>query len=165
MSVQQVQKDYASQLVVRLLDASGDPVLGVAFSALTVTYKKQGDGSWSSKTVLTTDWQAGPNGRYFLLFSGSELSRDGRFHFRVAASGADTFTGDVDVVEDWATVEAMLVSLINGLSGKVTTASVKAYKQTQDQAIQDTNNRVGNLEEDFIRVERMIAAIHRKINA
>lgn len=161
MSVQQVQTDYAAQLVVRLLDASGDPVLSVPAASVTARYKKQGDTSWTSKSVSAGEWEAGPEGRYLLLFSSSELDTEGKFIYQVEVTGAETFTGDIDLVADWATVVDQLEALINGLSTKVSTASVDQTKQEQDEALQNLNQRVATAN-DKIRLLQAQAAVMRK---
>lgn len=164
MSVQQVQKGYISGLAVRMLDVSGDPVLSIAYGDITVTYKKQGDTSWTVKVVLSPEWVTGPDGRYFLTFSAAELDTNGRFYFRVAESGSDTFTGDIDVVEDWATLMDVMQDLINGLSTKVPTAAVKTSKKEQDEAVQKLNIIYNQAQVDISRLQAAMAAVKRKLD-
>lgn len=165
MSVQQVQTGYAAQLVVRLLDASDNPVLSVPASSVTAKYKKQGDTSWTSKTVSAGEWASGPDGRYLLLFSSSELDTEGRFTYRVLVSGADTFTGDVDLVADWATVVDQLEDLINGLSGKVSTDAIEQTKREQDEALQSLDQRVTTVLKKISLLQAQAAVMRRKIDS
>lgn len=162
MSVQQVQIGYSAQLAVRLLDVGSNPVTGVPYTALTVTYKKQG-GSWTSKSVIVSEWSEGPEGRYMLIFSAAELDTEGRFTFRVSASGADIFTGDVDVVADWATVVDMLTGLLNGLNTKVATEQVETYKQEQDEALQDLDKRYNRAMEQIGLLQTQLATLSKKV--
>jgi hypothetical protein len=162
MSIQQVQKDYAAQLAVRLFDMGSNPVTGVPYTALTVSYKKQG-GVWATKSVLVSDWVEGPDGRYTLLFSSVELDTEGRFTFRVSASGADIFTGDIDVVADWATVVDMLEALLNGLASKVSTQQIETYKQQQDEDLQDLDARYNRTLEQITVLKTQIATLTQKV--
>jgi hypothetical protein len=164
MGVQSVQKDAAIQLAVRLLDSGDDPVVGVAFGDVTAQYKKQGDSSWTSKTVLTTDWTEVSDGRYLLLFSGTQLDTAGKFVFRVDATGAETFTGDVDVVEDWDTLVDMLTDLLNGLSAKVAVEDIKTSKRQQDETIEAVNETLSSIEDQVKVLEAKFQALYRKVN-
>lgn len=165
MSVQQLQTGYAASLVVRLLDATGDPVLGVPFSAITAIYKKQGDTTWTTKAVLSSDWSAGPEGRYLLSFSALELGTDGRFTYRVLHASADTFTGDIDLVEDWADVEAQLVALLDGLSGKVSTEAIKTIKKEQDLALITLDQKVIASNTKIQSLQAQVAAMKRMVDS
>jgi hypothetical protein len=165
MSIHQIQTGYADSLNVRLLDSNGDPVTGVAFGALTVTYKKQGDGSWTTKSVIAEEWSEGPMGRYTLLFSAAELDTEGRFVFRVAASGAETYIGDVDILDGWVTAEGMLEDLINSLGTKVSSESVSVYKKEQDEVIQTVNAKIERVRRDIERINVSMAAARRKLDS
>jgi hypothetical protein len=165
MSVQQIQVDYAAQLVVRLLDSAGDPVLSVPAASVTAEYKKQGDTSWTPKTVTAGEWSAGPDGRYLLLFSASELDTEGRFIYRVDAPGADTFTGDLDIVADWATVVEQLEDLINGLAQKVSTDAVDQTKREQDEALQNMDQRVTEANRRLALLQAQAAVMRKKIDS
>jgi outer membrane murein-binding lipoprotein Lpp len=164
MSIHQIQVGYADSLNVRLLDTNGDPVTGVAFSAITVTYKKQGDTSWNNKSVLSEHWTEGAVGRYTLLFTAAELDTSGKFVFRVAAAGAETYIGDLDILDGWATIEVLLTDLINGLSSKVSTSSVAQYKKAQDETIQTVNAKIEQVSRDIERLNASIAAARRKLD-
>jgi len=165
MSVQQIQSGYAAQLVVRLLDASGDPVLAVPATSVTAQYKKQGDTSWTSKSVSAGEWAAGPDGRYTLLFSASELDTEGRFVYRVDAPSADTFTGDIDIVADWATVVDQLEALLNGLAQKVSTGAVDQTKREQDEALQNLDQRVSSVLSKLQLLQAQAAVMRKKIDS
>jgi ElaB/YqjD/DUF883 family membrane-anchored ribosome-binding protein len=161
MSVQQIQTGYTAQLIVRLLDSSDNPVLLVPASSVTAKYKKQGATAWTAKTVSAGEWSAGPDGRYMLLFSSAELDTDGRFVYRVSAAGADIFTGDIDLVSDWATIVDQLEALINALAGKVSTDAVNQIKREQDEALQNLDGRV-SAANDKLRLLQAQAAVMRK---
>jgi hypothetical protein len=148
-----------------MLDASSNPVTGILYSDVTVTYKKQGGSSWSTKTVQSSDWSAGPDGRYLLVFSEDELDTDGRFVFRVAESGSDTFTGDIDLVSDWATEVAMLTDLINGLSGKVSSDAAAEAKRQLDQAIAAITAKHDEYNREIAHLQRQAAALLRKVDS
>ena len=162
MGVQAVQKDLATSLAVRLLDGSNAAVTGVVYSALTVIYKKQG-GPWTAKTVLSAEWSEGPDGRYTLIFKASELDTTGRFVFRVTATGAEVFTGDFDVVEDWASLEAMLLDLFNALGLKASTSSVSASLKEVDETLVGLNACCADLNLKAGRLEAQAAALRRKL--
>jgi len=165
MSVQALQQNATAQLVVRLVDGSGDAVVSVAFGDVTTQYKKQGDAGWTSKSVLITDWEEISDGRYLLLFSAAELDTEGKFLYQVTASGAQTFTGDVDVVEDWATTVNMLTALLNGLSTKVSTDSIVASKKLQDEAIAAADDRVDVVNDQLVIMERKYQSLLNKLNS
>lgn len=164
MSIQQVQTGYPATLAVRLLDGSNEPVMGVAYSALTVIYKKQG-GAWVTKTVQEAEWVEGPEGRYMLSFSAAELDTVGRFVFRVAAAGATTVTGDIDVVTDWATVVDMLTALLNGLNTKISRSDAATIKHQQDDAVGTLNGRVDSILNDVSRINSQLSVILYKMKS
>lgn len=162
MSVQRVQIDQASNLVVRLLDVADDPVTGVAYGDITVLYKKHG-GSWAAKTVAITDWVEYAEGRYTLTFSDTELDTEGRFVYRVAAPLSVAFTGDVDVVDADATIDDTLEKLLNKLTTKVSVSDVKASKRIQDEAIEDLNSRCDSMDEDLRRLTTLLETLRLRI--
>lgn len=162
MGVQAVQKDLANSLAVRLLDSSNNPVTGVAHTTLTVIYKKQG-GAWATKSVLAAEWSEGPDGRYALVFSGAELNTEGRFVFRVSAAGADTFTGDVDVVAEWASLESMMLDLLNALGTKASVESVADATKELDINVVEINSCCEELNKKIERLEAQAAILLRKL--
>lgn len=165
MPIQTIQQSEATALVVRLLDGSGDPVTGVAYTAITATYKKQGDTTYTTKTVQAAHWAEGPEGRYTLIFTSSELDTVGRFLYRVVAAGADVFTGDVDIVEDWADVVSMMESLLNQLGTKVSQESLVTAKLTQDSTIASMGTAVEQLRLEIEVIERQLNALRIKAQA
>ena len=164
MSVQQVQAGYPAVLAVRLLDSASNPVTGVAYTALTVRYRKHG-GAWTSKAVQSAEWTEGPEGRYLLSFSASELDTSGRFVFRVWAPSADVMTGDIDVVEDWAQIVDMLTDLLNGLNTKVGRGDVALMKHQQDDAIGAMNVKVDAAMKDIARINTQLTILLQKLDS
>ena len=164
MSIQQVQTGYPATMAVRLLDGADAPVMGVAYTALTVRYQKQG-GAWTVKVVQPAEWVEGPEGRYMLSFSASELDTVGRFVFRVEAAGATTVTGDIDVVTDWATVVEMLTALLNGLNTKVSRSDAATVKHQQDDAVGVLNGHVDSILNDVSRINSQLSVILYKMKS
>jgi len=162
MSIQQIQKSQASELAVRLFDGADTPVTGVAVGDITVLYLKQA-GAWTNKPMLATEWEEGPEGRYSLTFTAAELDTEGRFTFRVNTASADTFTGDVNVVDTDATINAKLVQLLNALSTKVSSSSVKEAKMLQDLAINALNKRCDASEAELKRIQSVVSVLQREI--
>lgn len=162
MSIQQIQSSQSSELAVRLFDAADTPVTGVAAGDITVLYKKQA-AVWANKAVTPAEWYEGPEGRYELTFTAADLDTEGRFTFRVATAGADTFTGDVNIVDVDASLNAKLVQLLNALSTKVSSSSVKEAKMLQDLSINALNKRCAASEVELQRMQTVVSVLQREV--
>lgn len=108
---QLVTKSTATKLVAILTDSEGIPVTNVAYSAVTVRYKKSNSSTFTVKTILNADFTNNGEGVYEIQFTSSELDTLGSFVFTVAGSGFVQYTGLVNVVPESSDVSPAISTI------------------------------------------------------
>lgn len=124
-----VQKSVIAPLVALVVNTSGAPVTGLVFGNMTCLYRKEGAGSFTSKTITALNWIEIGNGIYTVTFTASELDTLGSFTFLLNSAGnaqSVTIVTIVPVILGAVTVDqCILTGHIIDLSGSpVENASV-----------------------------------------
>jgi hypothetical protein len=65
------------------------PATGVPYTAITVAIKKQGQSSFTTKTLVSADWVELGNGLYSIVFSAIDTDTVGDFTFTIAGAAFD----------------------------------------------------------------------------
>lgn len=96
-----LKQSTATKVPVRMLNASGVGVTGIAFGAATV-YLQAFGGSSAAKVLAPGDWvevdAVNLPGVYDLSLSALEMGTLGMLKYSVAAAGAVTYVGIVNVI-------------------------------------------------------------------
>lgn len=87
------------------LTLTGVPVTGVAFGDVTVSYRRAGDTTMTTKLLTASDWVEIENGYYALKWNTSDMASVGPFLFQVTGGTFDPVTAEFDVVP--APIEAL----------------------------------------------------------
>lgn len=104
---------------VRLFNAAGDPITGMAYTGVTA-YVQKADGTTASFAVGASDWveaTAGSfagTGVYAVRIAAGVLDQTGMLNYAIAAVGCVTYVGAVKVVaneevDTYTTVERLQV--------------------------------------------------------
>lgn len=168
----------AWETTVRLMD-SGLPVTGVLFSAVSVKFRRSGESSFTTKTLIITDWEELSNGFYALVWSESDMADLGEFRYFLApaTSGFDEVTGtfDIDPVP-LSVLAAPEVCIVSGnvvhLNGDpatctavvfriVKTPSVVSSSLVDGSLLRTTPDAFGNFSVVLLRGKKVIVEIER----
>ena len=148
--IQSVTAGLTTDVGVTLLDGSEVPVVGVAFGAVTVTYRKNGAASYSSKSLLSGQWNEVGDGLYRVTFTSSELDTKGSFRFLVKGGAFDRYESDLTVVDEFQTLAEEIVAIKAALGSKANTRDVdilfnqlELRMQQLEKMVRDINRRMG----------------------
>jgi hypothetical protein len=75
------------------------PVTGVAYGDVTVNLLKEGETSFTPKALTAGDWREIGLGHYELNATALELDTKGYFEYDVAATGAITYPGLIELTD------------------------------------------------------------------
>ncbi len=117
--IQTLIQGITSEVGVTLLDASDVPVTGVPFSTPVVTYRKNGDSGFTTKTVLSGEWREVGDGLYGLTLSAAELDREGSFRLIVKGAGFERYEADFLIAADFQDLALALAEMKAALVNKV----------------------------------------------
>ena len=96
-------------LPCRLIDSTDflTPKDSIVFddASLIIRYRKEGETSFTVKTIVTEDWINVGEGWYDIRFTASELDTKKNFDYEVECSGCITFSRRIELVDN---VEAVL---------------------------------------------------------
>jgi hypothetical protein len=97
-----VVQSVASEDMIQLFEPApatpGTPVVGVAYTEVTVKIRKNGASGFTEKTLVLADWTDRGGGNYSLQFSASDFDTLGAFRFQVIPNGGDPFVKYEDVL-------------------------------------------------------------------
>jgi hypothetical protein len=80
------------------LELLGVPAVGVTYSSLTIRYKKFGQSSFTTRTIVSSDWVSLGNGFYTLKWPASLVDTLGTFLYTIGGAAFDNFAyGEFDV--------------------------------------------------------------------
>lgn len=96
---QTVDENVASELVVYLVDGSGDAVSGLAFSDVVVEYKKYDSAVFVAKVLSAEDWVEVGSGVYTIAFTAAELDTPGSFVLKVTGASISQFVEVIDITD------------------------------------------------------------------
>lgn len=80
-----------------VLLSSGTPATGLTFSDLTVQYRKMGDTSLTTKTLVAEDFVEIGGGLYVLKWSEEDMNTLGSFYFTITGAGFDGVTREIEI--------------------------------------------------------------------
>lgn len=136
-----IKQSTARTLPVILIDSSDfiTPITGTVFGDVTCKFRKEGDTSWTTKTIDATNWTEIDDGHYDIDFTAGNLDTNGLFIYIVTVSGALQYSGlfiirtntNDDIKADTA---ATLVDT-NEIQGKLPTNEIMG---SSDKADNDT---------------------------
>jgi hypothetical protein len=105
-----VQQSTINDLIVTLLDSGGSPVTGLTYDEVTCSYRKEGQSSFTSKTLTALVFDEIGSGVYTIEFSADELDTNGAFLFIV--NGSDIVQSVVIVtIEEESTNDSVDISV------------------------------------------------------
>lgn len=109
---------------------------GVAYTAVTVEYAKEGDSSFTEKTLASEDWDEIGNGIYNISFTAAELDTKGKFIFNVKGTGYLDYSGkewltdsDFDLHES---AQATHRQYMSGQAGKDVAITIEQFESLSD---------------------------------
>lgn len=98
----EIKQSTQFKVPVSMVDSSGNPVTGLAFGDVTVYLQKQGGSSVLKTGLVAADWveidATNFPGVYDLRLSTTDTDTRGFIKYSVAAAGAETFIGILEVV-------------------------------------------------------------------
>jgi len=96
-----IKQSAAKQLRVILTDDTDFKTreTTIAFGAVTCNYMKEGDSSWTEKSITALNWTEIGNGIYLISFTGGELDTIGNFIYNVNVANILEYPG-------WVIIEA-----------------------------------------------------------
>ncbi|NIQ78490.1 MAG: hypothetical protein GTN93_10430 [Anaerolineae bacterium] len=157
--IQTLTNGITTDLGVTLLDASDVAVTGVAFGAVTVEYKKNGDTAFTGKTVLSGDWTEVGGGLYRLTFAGSELDRDGTFLYKVTGASWDRYENTVIVQTDYLDLAAQIVEIKQLLALKTNITDADALFSQLEIRISELEAAIDDFKLRLDHAEAQLAAL------
>lgn len=115
---QNVVQSVAANLVTILTGTTGLPKTGLTSADVTCTYRKEGQSSFTAKSLNGSNFTEIGSGVYTIQFTSAELNTLGSFTWIVSGATIQTFTGLANVVTDAAATTAPTVVTCN-LTGKL----------------------------------------------
>ena len=134
-------------------------VTGVLFSGITVRYRKQGAGSFTTKTVLAGEWNEIGDGVYQLTFTGSELDTAGFFRYLVTGAGFEIHEADLQVIDDFQTLAQQIVSIRTDLTTKVGIQEADTLVAEQELRLKEAEQRLRDYEKRIRLLQASVAAL------
>lgn len=98
--MQTVTQNIEAEVVFIALDDADDVVTGLAYTDVTVEYKKYDSDVFVPKTLVSADWEEIGDGVYTILFSEDELDVAGAFVFKVEGDDIATHIEIISVISD-----------------------------------------------------------------
>lgn len=152
----------ASDVGVLLLNSSDTPVNGVAFDDVAVTYRKNGDSGFTSKSLLAGEWTDLGDGLYRLSFSAAELDRAGGFRYLVKwASGTvfERYENEILIVADYQDIADQLIDAKQTLAGKANIGDVNLLFNQVELRVRELEMQKNELGRRLNLAEASLAAL------
>ena len=133
-----MKKGIARSLPCILVDDTDfkTPKTGIAYTVVTVEYVKEGDSSFTEKTLASEDWVELGNGIYNVSFTAAELDTKGKFIWNVKGTGFLNYPGkewltdsDLDLHE---AAQSTHRAYMSGQAGKDIAITVEQFESLKD---------------------------------
>jgi hypothetical protein len=151
--IHSVTKGLTTDVGVLLLDASDNPKNGVLYSDVTVMYRKNGQTSFTVKSLLAGEWTEVGDGLYRLTFTSTELDAAGSFRYLLTGATFSRHENDVLVVDEYQSLAAQIVDIKQQLTTKANIRDVdilfsqlELRMRRQEQALTDLRRRLKSAE-------------------
>lgn len=124
-----IKKSTARELPVILTDSSDfiTGLTGKVFGNVTCKFRKNGETSWTVKSITAGNWHEIGNGHYTIDFLTGDLNTAGLFEYIVIVTGSLDYSGLFEVrtntIDDIATAIVALVILVNAIDTSTESAA------------------------------------------
>ncbi|HUT15069.1 MAG TPA: hypothetical protein VMY98_02355 [Anaerolineae bacterium] len=152
----------ASDTGVLLLDSSDLPVNGVVYTDVAVTYRKNGDSGFTTKTLLSGEWSDRGDGLYRLSLSAAELDRAGSFRYLVKHVSGPTFLryeNEILVVENYQDIANHIIAIKQELAGKANIRDVNLLFNQVELRVRELEMQKKELGRRLSMAEASLAAL------
>jgi hypothetical protein len=149
----------AAEVGVTLLNSSDISVPGILYTGITVTYRKNGQSSYTTKTVGAGDWVELGDGIYKLLFTTTELNTPGYFRFIIKGAGFDRYEADLQLIENYQDIAAQIISIKQGLASKVNISDADSLIAERELRLKEIGQRQIALDKRLLIAESAVAAL------
>ena len=130
---------------VTLLDSGDTPVIGVGSGDITVTYRKNGAASFTTKSVLAGEWNEVGDGLYRLTFTATELNTAGSFRFLVKGGSFDRYEADLIIADDFQDLKTQIASLKADLALKANIRDTNILVSERELRLREAEQRINDL--------------------
>ena len=144
---------------VTLLNSSDVPVIGVVVGSITVTFRKNGALSFTTKTVLAGEWNEVGDGLYRLTFTALELNAPGSFRFLVKGASFERYESDLTVADDFQTLSAQIASLKADLALKANIRDTNILVSERELRLNEAELRVSDLNRRLLIAESALSIL------
>lgn len=145
MSVHTVTSGVTTDVGVTLLNSSDVPQVGVLVGAITVTFRKNGASSFTTKSVLAGEWNEVGDGLYRLTFTAGELNIPGSFRFLVKGGTFERYESDLTVADDFQTISNQLASLRQDAALKANIRDTDILVSEREMRLKEAELRIKDL--------------------
>lgn len=157
--IQTLTEGVTTEVGILLLDASDAPVAGVLFGAVTITFRKNGAASFTTKSVLSGEWNEVGDGLYRLTFTSTELDTSGSFRYLVTGTGFERHENDAIIVDSFQSLATQIVDIRQTLATKVNIRDADILFSQLELRINDLEKRMEDAQNRLLRIESTIASL------
>lgn len=157
--IQTLTEGVTTEVGVLLLNASDAPVTGVLFGDATVTFRKNGASSFSTKSLLSGEWNEVGDGLYRLTFTSTELDTSGSFRYLVDGASFERHENDVTIVDQFQSLATQIIDIRQTLATKVNIRDADILFSQLELRIVDLERRMSDAQTRLLRIESTINAL------
>jgi hypothetical protein len=140
-----VTTGITTDIGVTLLNSSDAPVIGVAVGDITVTYRKNGASSFTTKSVLAGEWNEVGDGLYRLTFTAGELNTSGSFRVMVKGAAFERYEADLIIADDFEDLATQIASLKADLALKANIRDTNILVSERELRLKEAELRIADL--------------------
>lgn len=161
--IESVTLGVATDIAVTLLDTATEPVNNVLFSAVTVQYRRSGQTSFTTKTLLEGQWSEVGDGIYLVTFTDGELSTPGSFRFLVTGTAFVRHERDLLVIDNHQTLNTQIIAIATVLAKKTNIADANTLFNVAELRLQELERRMRDMRTRLNVAEGMLGALRATV--
>jgi hypothetical protein len=157
--IHMVTKEVTTDVGVTLLNSSDVAVNNVAFGDVAVTFRKNGDALYTTKTLSSGQWSEVGDGLYKVTFTSAELNTVGSFRYIVKGASFDRFESDLIVVDEFQSISDQISSIRAALGTKANIRDVDLLFNQLELRQQQVERTVLDITRRLTMAESQLAAL------
>jgi len=161
--IESITLGVATDVAVTLLDTSSQAVNNVLHSEVTVQYRRSGQTSYTTKTLLAGEWAEVGDGVYLLTFTDGELSTPGSFRFLVMGTAFVRHERDLLVIDNHQTLNTQIIAIATVLAKKTNIADANTLFNVAELRLQELERRLRDMRKRLNVAEGMLGALRATV--
>jgi hypothetical protein len=157
--IESVTLGAATDIAVTLLDTASAPANEVPYTDITVQYRRSGQTSFTTKTLLEGEWTEVGDGLYLLTFTDGELSTPGNFRFLVTGTAFVRHERDLLIIDNHQTLNTQIEAIATVLASKTNIADANTLFNVAELRLQEQERLILDLRKRLNVAEGMLGAL------